>query len=92
MGQGRKAAGGLDSFASNSSLDSLEFTQLSGDSELGVSHMEPNIKKFVKECLNINWCSSAVTFHRCLQDTYVTYAAVLTEWKNDRDSANHVTS
>ena len=54
MRQGRRAAGGLDSFASNSSLDSLEFTQLSGDSEQGVSHMEPNIKKFVKECLNIN--------------------------------------
>ena len=30
--------------------------------------------------------------HWCLQDTYVVYAAVLTEWENDWDSANHVKS
>ena len=54
-GHGRGAA--LHSFASNSSLDSLEYTQLSGDSELGISTMEPNIKKYVRllKKHEINW-------------------------------------
>ena len=45
MEQGRRGVGGLHSFASNSSLDSLECTQLSADGDLGASHTEPNIKK-----------------------------------------------
>ena len=45
MEQGRRGVGGLHSFASNSSLDSLECTQFSADGDLGASHTEPNIKK-----------------------------------------------
>ena len=47
MEQAGRGVGGLHSFASNSSLDSLECTQLSADGDLGASHIEPNIKKWV---------------------------------------------
>ena len=45
MEQGRRGVGRLQSFASSSSLDSLECTQFSADGDLGASHTEPNIKK-----------------------------------------------